>query len=254
MARPLRIEYEGAFYHVTARGNERRNIYFNKTDYEKFKEKIAEAKERYGILLHCYVLMGNHYHLIIETPEANLGKAMHHINGSYTTYINIKRKRSGHLFQGRYKAIVIDKDSYLLELSRYIHLNPVRAGMVDKPEAYPHSSYKTYISGDKEEIVTQDLIWGMLSKKKGEAMRRYQEFVERAIGEKQESPLKEVYGGMILGKVSFIKEVLQELKEGHLQKEEVSENKWGRVYTLDKDFAKPCRVHSMFGAYELKDF
>lgn len=225
MARPLRIEYEGALYHVTARGNERRKIYFNKRDYEKFKKIIADAEEKYGILLHCYVLMGNHYHLIIETPEANLSKAMHHINGSYTSYINIRRKRSGHLFQGRYKAIVIDKDSYLLELSRYMHLNPVRAGMVEKPEAYSHSSYKSYISIDKEEIVTQELVWAMLSKEKGEASRRYQRFVESAIGEEQESPLKKVYGGMILGREAFIKEVLKDLKEEQLQKKDVSHRK-----------------------------
>ncbi len=121
--RPLRIEYEGALYHVTARGNEKRKIYFTKTDYEKFLQYIAEAEKRYGLLLHCYVLMTNHYHLVIETPMANLSKAMHCINGSYTTYINSKRKRSGHLFQGRYKAILVAKDNNLMELSRYIHLS-----------------------------------------------------------------------------------------------------------------------------------
>jgi len=152
MARPLRIEYEGAYYHITARGNEKRKIYFTKSDYEKFKGYLAEAKKKYGIIIHSYVLMSNHYHLIIQTPEANLSKAMHYINGSYTTYTNIKRNRSGHLFQGRYKAILIDRDNYLLELSRYLHLNPVRAGMVNRPEEYPYSSYKTYISRSKEDI------------------------------------------------------------------------------------------------------
>jgi putative transposase len=115
MARPLRIEYEGAYYHITARGNEKRKIYFTKSDYAKFKGYLAEAKKKYGIIIHSYVLMSNHYHLIIQTPEANLSKAMHCINGSYTTYTNIKRNRSGHLFQGRYKAILIDRDNYLLD-------------------------------------------------------------------------------------------------------------------------------------------
>lgn len=123
MARPLRIEYDGAIYHVTARGNERSKIFFSKRDYQKFKEYISAAKSKYVFDLHAYVLMTNHYHLIIETPYGNLGKIMHYLNGSYTTYINTKRKRSGHLFQGRYKAILIDKDSYLLELSRYLHMN-----------------------------------------------------------------------------------------------------------------------------------
>src|ERR1700687_4751915 len=100
MARPLRIEYEGAVYHVTARGSERGKIFFSKRDFEKFKEYLAEAQEKHGFILHSYVLMTNHYHLIMETPEKNLSRIMHHINSSYTTYTNIKRKRSGHLFQG----------------------------------------------------------------------------------------------------------------------------------------------------------
>ncbi|MFC1532031.1 transposase [Thermodesulfobacteriota bacterium] len=104
MARPLRIEYPGACYHVTARGNERKRIYFNKTDYVKFRKYIENAQEKYGCLLHVYVFMTNHYHMILETPQANISKVMHFINGSYTNYINKKRDRSGHLFQGRFKA------------------------------------------------------------------------------------------------------------------------------------------------------
>ncbi|MGV8149826.1 MAG: transposase, partial [Alkaliphilus sp.] len=126
MARPLRIEYEGALYHITTRGNERKKIYYAEADYEKFKSYLKDAQNKYGYLLHCYALMTNHYHLLIETPYANISKVMHYINGSYTSYLNKKRERSGHLFQGRYKAILVDQDSYLLELSRYIHLNPVR--------------------------------------------------------------------------------------------------------------------------------
>jgi putative transposase len=115
MARPLRIEYEGAIYHVTARGNERAKIFFSKKDYEQFKEYIAAAINKFNLILHAYVLMTNHYHLIVETPEKNLSKIMHFVNGSYTTYLNIKRKRTGHLFQGRYKAILVDKESYLFQ-------------------------------------------------------------------------------------------------------------------------------------------
>ena len=101
MARPLRIEFKGAFYHVTARGNERRKIYYANADYENFKDYLKDGQEKYGYRLHCYVLMINHYHLLIETPDGNISKIMHYINGSYTTHINRKRKRSGHLFQGR---------------------------------------------------------------------------------------------------------------------------------------------------------
>ncbi len=103
MARPLRIEYEGAFYHITARGNERKRIFFGKGDYDKFKEYLLEAQDKYGYRLHCYVLMGNHYHLVIETPNGNMNKVLHYINGSYANYINRKRNRDGHLLQGRYK-------------------------------------------------------------------------------------------------------------------------------------------------------
>ncbi len=222
MARPLRIEYEGAFYHITARGNDRKRIYLTKSDYEQFKDYLKKAQEKYGCLLHCYVLMSNHYHLIVETPRANLSRIMHYINGSYTTYFNVKRRRSGHLFQGRYKAIVVDHDTYLLDLSRYVHLNPVRAEIVKLPEEYPYSSYRSYISQDKEEIVYRDLIWGMTSQDKRKAAKRYKIFVEDAIGAELDGPLKNLYGGMILGGKGFITDILNRLKEHDLKRKEVS--------------------------------
>jgi putative transposase len=222
MARPLRIEYKGAFYHVTSRGNERRKIYYAKSDYEKFKSYLRDAQDKYGFFLHSYVFMTNHYHLLIETPEGNLNKLMHYMNGSYTNYLNRRRKRNGHLFQGRYKAILIERDSYLLELSRYIHLNPVRAGIVEKPEFYEYSSYKSFISRKKEEIVYHDLILGMISKGRRNAEKRYEAFVLNGIEENLQDPLKDVYGGSILGGKGFIKEALARLKEGVLNKEEIS--------------------------------
>jgi len=224
VARPLRIEYEGALYHVTARGNERGKIFFTKTDYLKFKEYLADAQVKYGFVIHCYVLMTNHYHLLIETPDKNLSKIMHHLNSSYTTYINIKRKRSGHLFQGRYKAILVDKDSYLLELSRYMHLNPVRAKMVERPEEYPYSSYAAYISGD-DELVSVALVLSMLSKNTTAAREKYQSFVESALNVEMESPLKSIYGGMILGSSSFIKDTLTHIEDEMLNREETSHRK-----------------------------
>lgn len=223
MARPLRIEFEGAVYHVTARGNERRKIFFSKRDYEKFKEYIAEAQGKYRFILHCYVLMTNHYHLLIETPGKNLSKIMHYINSSYTTYTNVKRKRSGHLFLGR--LIVVDKDAYLLELSRYLHLNPVRARIAEKPEDYPYSSYGAYISAQGEELVTRSTILEMFHAKESEATKRYENFVETAMGEETESPMKNVYGGMILGGENFIREILNRIEEGQLEKEAISYRK-----------------------------
>jgi putative transposase len=225
MARPLRVEYEGAFYHVTARGNERGKIFFSKRDYEKFKEYIAAAKERFGFILHAYVLMTNHYHMIIETPEKNLSKIMHYINSSYTIYTNIKRKRSGHLFQGRYKAILVDKDSYLLELSRYLHLNPVRLNMAQKPEEYPHSSYRSYVTGQVESIVNRDTILEMMTTRRKEAPDRYRKFVESARGDEKISPLRKVYGGMMLGDEGFIRNVLARLESERLETPGVSHGK-----------------------------
>ena len=163
MARPLRIEYEGACYHVTARGNDRKKIFFSSRDYERFREYLVMARERFGCLLHAYVLMGNHYHLLLETPLGSLSRVMHYINGSYTTYVNTKRKRSGHLFQGRYKSIVVDTDSYLLELSRYIHQNPVRAGIQDRPEDYQYSSYRNYLQQEEGDLVSRKLTFQLLS-------------------------------------------------------------------------------------------
>ena len=221
MARPLRIEYEGAFYHATSRGNERKRIFSSKSDFGKFKEYLEGAKEKYGCIFHGYVLMTNHYHIILETPEGNLNKVMHYINGSYTNYFNRKRNRIGHLFQGRYKAILVDVDEYLLELSRYIHLNPVRAGIVERPESYPYSSYRSFISKSGEEIVKRELIWGMISND-GSGASSYRGFVERGLKDGVENPLAGIYAGAILGRKSFILEAVDKLKEGIFDEEEIS--------------------------------
>ncbi len=131
MTRPLRIQFDGAYYHVTSRGNERKNVFRNNRDREQFLSYLKSAHYRYKAVFHVFCLMNNHYHYLLETPKGNLSQIMHHINGAYTNYFNIKHRRREHLFQGRYKAIVVDADSYAGELSRYIHLNPVRAGLID---------------------------------------------------------------------------------------------------------------------------
>lgn len=235
MARPLRIEYEGAVYHVTARGNERKNIFFSKSDYNKFLDYLAESKKKFKIIVHCYVLMGNHYHLILETPEANLSKMMHYVNGSYTSYINVKRKRSGHLFQGRYKSILVDRDNYLLQLSRYIHLNPVRAKMSERPEEYPYSSYGVYILTRKDDLITTDLILELTKSSRGSERQTYKLFVDAAIGKENDNPAKDIYGGIMLGGVKFIKENLRRIKEEYYVKDAISNRKALRaVYGMEE--------------------
>ncbi len=219
MARPLRIQYPNAFYHITSRGNEKRRIFTSDRDCEKFKEYLAQAQEKFGFILHGYVLMRNHYHLIGETPRANLAAVMHFINGSYTTYFNVKRKRSGHLFHGRYKAIVIDQDSYLLELSRYIHLNPVRSKTVMRPEDHLYSSYRAYINKTEKDIVYRDLIWGLLSPP------AYKRFVESGLKRLPESPLTNLFGGSILGEKAFIEGVLKKIDTKKALSKDVSYRK-----------------------------
>jgi len=213
MARPLRIVYPGALYHVTARGNERKKVFLSEVDYKKFLSYLTDAAHKYGAILHVFVLMDNHYHLLIETPKPNLSSFMHAVASAYTTYFNIKRKRSGHLFQGRYKSIVIEKDSYLLELSRYIHLNPVRAGIVQRPQDYLFSSYRSYIFPKHESMVSRELLWDMISRNQEEAPRRYRDFVESALLETPPNPFEKVYGGVLLGKPPFIKDILKRVAE-----------------------------------------
>ena len=141
MARPLRMEYSGAVYHVTSRGNAGDNIYQDDKDRENFLSVLGTVVKKYHWLCHAYCLMDNHYHLMIETPEANLSTGMRQLNGVYTQRYNRRHGKRGHLFQGRYKAILVDKENYLHELCRYVVLNPVRAGIVDSPEEWKWSSY-----------------------------------------------------------------------------------------------------------------
>ena len=246
MARPLRVEYEGAFYHVTSRGNEKKDIFSSPEDYEQFKTYLYEAREKFDYKLHAYVLMTNHFHLLIETPEANLNRLMHYINGSYTGYYNRHNRRVGHLFQGRYKAILVDRDNYLKELSRYIHLNPVRAGMVGKPEDYQYSSYRSYIFPAGENIVDREMILGMVSNKPKEAFERYRYFTELEIGQEAESPLKKVYAGMILGEEGFIRSALERVKETWEGREEISHRrKMGPVSGAEQIIGLICRKYKV---------
>ena len=149
MARPLRIEFPGAVYHITSRGNERKKIFWDDQDRELYLARLDQIHERFHWHVHAYVLMSNHCHLLVETPMANLSRGMRQLNGVYTQEFNRRHGRVGHLFQGRFKAILVEEDNYLLEVSRYIILNPVRAGMVERPEEYRWSSYPSIIGMGK---------------------------------------------------------------------------------------------------------
>jgi REP element-mobilizing transposase RayT len=205
MARPLRIEYPGAFYHVMHRGNAGSDIFISIRDREKFLEYVGKAVERYDIKIHSYCLMTNHYHFLIETPHPNLSQAIKWINVSYVAYFNRKRRRSGHLFQGRFKAVVINADEYLKHLSRYIHLNPVRAGMAMHCKDYPWSSYPVFGGYAKApEWLETHWLLSLFGQNRKKAMERYREFVESVQNEKIENPSKDVVSGVILGGTEFI--------------------------------------------------
>ena len=177
MPRPLRIEYENAYYHVMNRGAGRR-IFYGEEYYQAFLATLEEAHARFGLEVLAYCLMGNHYHLLVKTPLANLGRAMRHINGVYTQRHNRLRKIDGALFRGRYKAICVEEDSYQLQLSRYIHRNPLVAKMVERLEDYPWSSYPYYISATTKPawLYTSEIFAQLGAKSK--MRQKYRHFVE----------------------------------------------------------------------------
>ena len=236
MGRPLRIEYPGAFYHVTSRGNEQKDVFKSQRDREKFLEYLESATVRYGATIHVYCLMSNHYHLLLETPGGNLSQVMRHINGAYTNYFNVKRKRSGHLLQGRYKAILVEADEYATELSRYIHLNPVRVGIVAKPEEYRWSSYRSYIGQCQLPAwLKTDFILGYFGKNTKEAMGNYLRFVNDCLDREYISPLKRSVAAAILGSAEFIAAIEEEyLRERKPDRNLPELRKLSRRFSLDE--------------------
>jgi REP element-mobilizing transposase RayT len=203
MSRPLRIEFAGALYHVTSRGDGQEDIYLDDSDRELFLEALNEVSERFNWTPHAYCLMGNHYHLLLETPDGNLSKGMRQLNGVYTQRFNRKHKRVGHVFQGRYKAIIVQKQTYLLELARYIVLNPVRARMVRSAKDWPWSSYRaTAGMADAQPWLTTDWILSAFSDKRSEALERYKAFI--AEGKDQPAIWEQLKNQIYLGSDAFI--------------------------------------------------
>ncbi|MBY0574886.1 MAG: transposase, partial [Undibacterium sp.] len=206
MARPLRIEFAGALYHVTARGNARANIYGNDEDRQQFLSLLKTVVERYDWYCHTYCLMDNHYHLLIETNRASLSDGMKLLNGSYTQYVNRRYQRVGHVFQGRFKAILVQKESYLLELARYIVLNPVRAQMVRSAKDWPWSSYRATAGlTEGAACLTTDWVLAGFAKTKNVAQQRYREFVQQGKG--QPSPWQRLKNQIYLGDDEFVLDV-----------------------------------------------
>lgn len=210
MARPLRIEFAGALYHVTSRGNAQENIYRTDGDRQQFLLLLKDTVKRHDWYCHAYCLMGNHYHLLIETSTPTLSKGMKFLNGTYTQYVNRQYQRVGHVFQGRFKAILVQKESYLLELARYIALNPVRAQMVRSAGQWRWSSYRATAGLDESHtcLATEWILAGFATTK-NDAQQRYRDFVQAGKG--QPSPWQQLKNQIYLGDDDFINDLQSKL-------------------------------------------
>lgn len=211
MARPLRLEFANAVYHLTSRGNARQGIFFNDGDRELFLQTLAHVVSRYSWICHAYCLMANHYHLLIETPKANLSIGMRQLNGIFTQSFNRRHKRVGHLFQGRFKAVLVEKESYLLELCRYVVLNPVRVKGGTKTAAWKWSSYRATAGlASVPEFLSTDWLLEQFGKNRRVAQKRYREFVRDGITNR---PWDQLKGQIYLGSDKFIERHSAEDKE-----------------------------------------
>lgn len=249
MARPLRIEYPGALYYITSGGNAQCDIFLNNDDRIKFLDTLIQAVSRYDWYCHAYCLMDNHYHLLIETMEPTLCKGMKYINGSYTQSFNRAHHRVGHVLQGRFKAILVEKESYLLELSRYIVLNPVRAQMVSSAQEWPWSSYcVTAGQSEAHPLLKADRVLSLLGKKSRKAQDNYRHFV--AEGHNQPSPLERLTNQIYLGSDQFIEDMQSKLDSTQSLKYEAHSQKQAAKQPLSY-YAKNCldRKKAMAKAY-----
>lgn len=197
MPRQLRIEYAGAFYHVYSRGNQKGPIFLTDDDRYYYLKILGDANERFGVVVHIYCLMNNHYHLTLETPDANLSAVMHFVNSSYSVYLNKKHERCGHLFQGRFKAILIQTDAYAKTLTKYIHSNPVRKKIVDRAEDYPWSSCQYYYGIRNPPVWLQTAV---IMKTFGNSLEAFKQEHERYVGTADEKRFeKDMNGALRLG-------------------------------------------------------
>jgi putative transposase len=217
MARPLRIQYPGAYYHVTCRGNERKEIFLDVRDEEIFLKKLSRSLEVYDVICLAYICMPNHFHLVVTTPEGNLSEFMRHFNISYTSAFNKRHDRVGHLYQGRYKSFLIDADNYLLSVSRYVHLNPVRIKKLLKKKADKKwnilmntrgSSLPGYLSVRKRmEFVDHQIVLDYMGGDNQSGRGYYRRFIQQGLTNEINNPLQLGKGNGIVGKSDFIQRV-----------------------------------------------
>ena len=216
MARPLRLEYAGALYHVTSRSDRREDIYLDDKDREEWLAVLGNVCNRFNWVVHGYCQMTNHYHLLIETVDGNLSKGMRQLNGVYTQRFNRRHGLVGHLFQGRYKAILVQKDSYLLELTRYVVLNPLRAKMIKNIEDWPWSSYLAIIGiVNAPHWLDVDWLLSQFGKQRDSAIEVNYKFVLE--GQGLPSPLDQTRHQLFLGDDAFVDQYKQDKKPEELR-------------------------------------
>jgi len=253
MSRPLRIEFSGAVYHITSRGTGKRNIFFNNKDRKMFLSLLWEVVEREKWICYAYCLMDNHYHLLIETTRPNLSRGMRELNGIYAQKLNYIKNSVGHVFESRYKSILVDKDNYLLELCRYIALNPVRAKMVENPEDWKWSSYRATLGSIKPPKYLNVLwILSNFDENIEKSKKKYKKFVFEGIG--KESPWRELRGRIFLGSKKFIEEHEEKLSAKESEKEIAKTERFASRPDLEEIFkntkTKKIRNKKIYKAYE----
>ena len=235
MARKPRIHRSGAFYHVMLRGNNGQQIFFREEDRCRLCLLIQEGVHRFGHQIHGFCFMSNHIHLILQVDQVPISQSMQHLAFRYARYINRKEKRIGHLFQGRFKAILIDDSNYLLELIRYIHLNPVRAKLVESPESYRWSTHRIYLGSEDIPWISQDWILRKFDTHEDTSRLLYERYVNKAIGEESNDSLLEIgsHEGRLLGTNDFVHRVLSESHQAIIEE---------HPYSLEELIDVVCKV------------
>jgi REP element-mobilizing transposase RayT len=227
MARPLRLEYPGAVYHVMARGNERRAVFLEDTDRELYLERLERYQKRFGFRVYAYCLMTNHIHLAVETGKVRLSRIMLGLQGSYTQAFNRRHGRVGHLFQGRYKSLVVQKDPYLLALVRYIHENPVLAGIVREPPDYRWSSDRWYRKRGGPAWLDVSSVLGMFGRRRLAAVRAYTAFMARS--EEADYEGLQTFGQLVKGDEEFAIQILEQSSEPEIVRRGLSVERVARA-------------------------
>lgn len=260
MARPLRIQYPGAVYHVTCRGNERKNIFKGDYDRKMFLYFLERSLITYTVKLYSYVLMNNHFHLLVETPLSNLAEFMRQFNIRYTGYYNRRNERTGHLYQGRYKSILVEKDAYLTVLSLYIHLNPARVKAMVKAsieekgrivEQYPWSSLLGYLpQGRRESFIDYGMVLGEYGGDTDKARKSYRSTLHAELANGMEIKDK-ILGRSIIGRDDFIEEIRVKFI-GKEKSREVSAVKQLLKYCSEEDIMRAIKEETGKGLDELK--